>query len=355
MNAPHREGTLIIQGPMLSSHRPEGQWASMSDQYDCMGTVSRLTADGRQLFRRIVLSTWDDEPGRMASYSFRNDESVTVVLSSDPISASTTSRSAQMRRFPDNRIHQFYSTLAGLQACDGDGDEIVVKVRSDQWIDLRKLMASARDVETRSRRLSQCDTAMIMVPALFGRPPFAVDDSYLVARRTALDAFLHAQLDANYSRAIGDIHSAMMLVWYDALYRGKFQLARGNRFPISGRSSSHRPIFPTDERHYELAAKMVLTAMQPLSRAIHESLIWRGVPIHEYETRAKLNGRLPPLLFSENIPDNELELTTLLRELCELDRRSRLSSNLLARILSYERCGFGSILNPLVYVLRRYR
>lgn len=340
---------------MLSAHRQDGIWSPISDEYDCTANVARLIDSASEIFDRIVLSTWDDNSGRQAKEVFGGVNSVTVVVNADPLASSRALKKPYTKEFPDNRVRQFFSTLAGLRACENDPTEVVAKVRTDQFLDLRALMASARKLLHDVPARSSCGHDLLLVPCLFGKPPFAADDSYFVARRSALVRFLEAQLSMAPSTAIADVHSAVMLVWYDAVLRDELPLGRWRTFPLSGRTNSRRPVLPNDEDHYRLAAELVFRALRPLPRSVYQSLIWRGLSIQDYEARAAEKGRLPPLLVSEDVPATPSALASLFQDLSEADRRPLFSSTRLARIVSYERSGVGSLLNPIANVSRRLR
>ena len=340
---------------MLSAHRQDGLWSAISSDYDCTENVERLIASGSTTFERIVLSTWDDDHGRQAKNVFQGADSVTVVLSADPLSSSHALSKTRTRQFPDNRVRQFFSTLAGLKACEGAPTEVVAKVRTDQFLDIQALMTCASDIECGIPRSLNSDNRLLLVPCLFGKPPFAADDSYFVATRSTLSSFLEAQLSVRPSRAIADIHSAITLVWFDAVLRERMPIGRWREFPLSGRSKAQRPVLSNDPAHYRIAAEVVHQTLRPLSRAVHQSLVWRGISIQEYEARAAEISRLPPLLFREDLPETPSALAAIFQDLSEAGRRPLIPSKLLAQIVGYERSGLGSLLNPIAFASQRFR
>src|SRR3989344_3566185 len=133
---------LIIQGPLVSRGKsgrmlhmrrviPERDYVV----YDCRENIQTMIEEFGHLFSRIVISTWKNELRPDDSW-----EGANVIASSDEALPQKHHKGTSL---PDNRFRQMFGMLAGIEYLEAHSDvDMVVKIRTDQYIDLGCLLKS---------------------------------------------------------------------------------------------------------------------------------------------------------------------------------------------------------------------
>lgn len=135
---------LIIQGPIISgglTGKTQGNGrtrvnASQLVNFNCQDTININIRCATNLFDSVVVATWEHEKIVM------EDKSVTVLFLKDPTPQPPISR-RPIPGFTDfnklNNVRQFFSVWSGANYLNGLGIEYVVKIRSDQLINVKML------------------------------------------------------------------------------------------------------------------------------------------------------------------------------------------------------------------------
>lgn len=135
---------LIIQGPLISggfTGKTQGSGrtrakASELVNFNCQDTINENIACASNLFDSIVLSTWENEKVEL------EDKSVKVLFLKDPTPQPPVSR-RPIPGFPDfnklNNVRQFFSVWNGANYLENLGIEYVIKIRTDQSLDIKML------------------------------------------------------------------------------------------------------------------------------------------------------------------------------------------------------------------------
>ena len=135
---------LIIQGPIISgglTGKTQGSGrtrvnASQLVNFNCQDTINYNIACASHLFESIVLTTWENEKIEV------ENKSVKVLFLKDPTPQPPVSRKP-IPGFPDfnklNNVRQFFSVWSGADYLKKLGIEFVIKIRTDQLLDIKML------------------------------------------------------------------------------------------------------------------------------------------------------------------------------------------------------------------------
>ena len=258
--APGKIG-LIIQGPLLSVGK-DGQRAHIPKvvlgedgfvTYDCRDNIARIVSEFGHLFDKIVVSTWESE--------VRPDDhwdGVELLALPDPGEVRRTKFTSRSR----NKYRQFFGILGGLKRLDEAYIGYAVRIRTDQYLDLEKLVNSLK------MHGMQDDPKRIWVP--FTRPAdFFVHDIYLAGHTGSLIGFCEAMLSFDQFEFIWCVHREMVLKYAYLQYRAQIGVpdwAYFPHWPPSGAAAETKRIF----------SHLFRTVFTPLDRDIFTSVQWRG-------------------------------------------------------------------------------
>lgn len=209
---------LIIQGPMLSHFSKDFPWMTGPDQvtqehkqvYDCAPLVSRICEEYANTFSTIVLSTWDSAPLP------KNAKNLMVVQTP----------AAEVTHLA-NPFKQIVGVLKGYEALKSNlqgPDDIIVKTRTDLWIDLAKLLTHVVGVEQEYRGWEKVGQRGF-IHALDSAGPFFFNDLVVAARAQDFFKFWNASGRGSSTITRSHIHEALGTD-YAWRYREQLQIPR---------------------------------------------------------------------------------------------------------------------------------
>jgi len=253
---------LVIQGPLISKGRTGDKMHQTPEQlraegglveYDCRSNINRIIKEFGHLFDYIVISTefnhlreGDVFPG------------AEIVLGSDPGGIK------QEGHYKDNnKFRQFLSTHRGLVELEKRGIEIVVKTRTDIYLDFNKLIESYF-IQINDKKNKKAIGATVVHPATF-----LLHDLYFISSLTALKEFCESILGFDRFEFIPSVHREMILKHAYKEYKEKINVPDWAYFPISppnGINAKTRAIFDYmfENVYFDLDPK------------IFENTLWRG-------------------------------------------------------------------------------
>lgn len=272
---------LIIQGPLVSTgkdgakaHIPKTVLGEIGFvHYDCRENIQKIIDDFGGLFEAIVISTWDNEirPGDVWS-------GATVVSLPDPGEVKRDEHSNRSR----NKYRQFLGIRCGLIELEKNADiEYVVRIRTDQYLDLREL------VDSFFARLEKAVSPEDIIGVPFTRPDdFFVHDIYLASRVQTLRKFCDAMLAFDMHEFIFCVHREMVLKHAYVNYRNIIAVRDRDYFPQwppMGASTGTKRIF----------AFMFERVFVPLDPGVFRSVVWRGSPLSGEQIRDQQLDAVP--------------------------------------------------------------
>jgi|CXWL01.1.fsa_nt_gi hypothetical protein len=265
---------LIIQGPLVSvgkdGRRAHIQKTTLGEagfiQYDCRENITRVIRDFCDLFEVVVISTWDSEREARDVW-----EGAAVVSLPDPGEIQREVYTVRSR----NKYRQFIGIRHGLIELQKLASvDYVVRIRTDQYLDLRALVASLQE----SVR-EHGEDSRLYVP--FTRPDdFFVHDIYLAASVQTMRDFLDATIAFDCYEFISCVHRDMILKYAYAKYRDDINVPEWAYFPWwppCGASKETKKIF----------SFMFMHVCTPLSSEVFRSVFWRGSALSEQHVDAQ--------------------------------------------------------------------
>lgn len=290
--APKKRFGLIIQGPLTSFGRG-GDKAHLPTQdfgedglvrMDCRENIRRIVENFGGLFDVIVISTWDGEvkPG---------DGWPGAIVSTCPDPGGIKSKSGGLYTYKDNnKYRQFVSTYNGITEIEKQAEvDYVIKIRSDQYVDLQKMINTFLQMIDKE----ECPEQLVFAPYL--QPAtFLLHDFYFAASFRALKAFCEAILSFDRFEFIDSVHREMVLKHAYVCYRDRIGVPNWAYFPHSpanGVSAPTRRIF----------SFMFKNVYRSLGEDVLRSVLWR----ESFFSEEYLASRLHPREFSSrrmNLP-----------------------------------------------------
>ena len=275
---------LIIQGPLVSIGKT-GQKLNTPlknfkkedlTKFDCRQNIKRVITDFKKLFDVVVISTWDNELKPNDHWS-----GAELISAPDPGGRGYGSNKA------NNLYRQFIGIRNGLIKMRRIADiDYVVRIRTDQYLDLQELLNSFYRHLNRKNYYSE----IICVPS-HELPFHQLMDFYFASEPQALERFCDAVLAYNKYEFSKNIHYEMVLKPAFILYRNIIGMPDWAYFPKN---------YPSDglgATTKEIFYFMLNKVFAPLSFAIIKSIIWRGTPLCDvYLQRCFLTAHNPVLV-----------------------------------------------------------
>ena len=260
---------LIIQGPLISfgkSGRTATRQPFLSSEgieedglirYDCRSNIQKIINDFGKLFTAVVISTWDNELRSGDEW-----KGAAVVPTPDP---GGVTYGLPYTNALNNRNREFIGIRHGLAWLKEHSDaEYVVRIRTDQYMDLRALLDSF------GRHLRETRYVPGMICVSFMRPSlFHISHFYFAAELHAMDRFLNAQLDHAMYEFIVDVHRDMILKYAYSSFRDILHVPDWAYFP-------RLPRLGINKKTKTVFSFMLHNVFVPLSRTTWHSVVWRG-------------------------------------------------------------------------------
>lgn len=133
---------LVIQGPVASFGRTGASIGDSTQQqnvkFDCTDTILRYVQEFKNDFKVILLSTWK---GQILD-KLENLPDLHLVVDEDELTI-LPRISSNEERAVNNKFRQYRSLLNGINFLEKLEIDLVVKVRTDQYVDARALAKEA--------------------------------------------------------------------------------------------------------------------------------------------------------------------------------------------------------------------
>lgn len=240
-------------------------------RFDCRQNIQKIIDDFGALFNTIVVSTWDNEV-------LENDgwRGVHLVAKPDP-GGLKREGTVQYAYKHNNKFRQFVGIQNGLLALEEIANvEYVVKIRTDQYVDLKQLIESfLQDVES-SKLNKKKVYAPVVHPATF-----LLHDHYFAATPRTMRDFCEAVLAFDMFEFIDSVHREMVLKHAFVNYREDIGVPAWAYFPISPANGVSAPT-------KEIFRYMFSHAFASLSPGVLESASWRGSKFSDEYVESKL-------------------------------------------------------------------
>jgi len=279
---------LIIQGPLVSIGKT-GQTLNISPKdfkkeklarFDCRQNIKRVITDFKKLFDAVVISTWDNELKPSDRWS-----GAKIISAPDPGGRGYGSYKA------NNLYRQFIGIRNGLIKMREVADvDYVVRIRTDQYLDLQELLNSFYRYLNRKNYYSE----IICVPS-HELPFHQLMDFYFASKPQAMKKFCDAILAYNKYEFSKNIHYEMVLKPAFVLYRNVIGVPDWAYFPKNCPADGLGNI--TKEIFYFMLSRV----FAPLSFSVIKSIIWRGTPLCDIYLQRCLLTSNHPVLVEENI------------------------------------------------------
>lgn len=283
---------LVIQGPMVSTpppkswlfqslekHEREGRNAYAVEE-DCSESISETLRLARPVVRHVVLSTWSGDQNAGIARTIASEHDCALVLSNDPGRGTWSWGSV-----PDNRRRQIRSTVRGLEHLLNETDAThVVRVRSDQIIDVPTIIATVEDQEGDDRPRSVGQIDYVYVPGILETVPYSIDDFYFAGRVEDIWRFFAAQWESRMTyRGVDSVHVDLVMKHVARNLRGTLaaDVSPFELFPVvDARRDLDHPgrIGPLGARYLKLWSTILEHSIKPLPRSVYENITFRGVP-----------------------------------------------------------------------------
>lgn len=251
---------LVIQGPMLSSGKTrhmalEAVTADDVVTLECTDNVTRLIREASSVVEEAVCVTWDTEDTRELRRQVGEEQVVQIRDTTRPLDPKSPLIPG------NNKYRQFLSTLAGVEVVAARDCTAVIKVRTDQWVDVAVLSGYLRALH-RAGLLE----GRLVVPRFRTKRPAAIQDDFYfgglaVTMRAACERYLHGP------EFYEDVHQDLFYKWAWTLSGEQSGAPRRAYFPKG------EPSLPSQ---LKLARRMWHRLFTPFPRAAAVSLVWRG-------------------------------------------------------------------------------
>lgn len=270
---------LVIQGPLLSvgektgrtAHIPRGKHSGMIS-YDCRDNIRALVKDFGHLFDLVVISTWENEvrPGDSWPGAF-------LLASDDGQLPKKERNNYRGQKVPDNRFRQMFSMLVGTEYLQANSNvDIVVKVRTDQYLNLAELLNSIE----RFQNFPAYTKEVIFVPNLMTafvpvttvEARWAIGDFYFAGNTETMRAFAKSFFTYGGFEFDPSDHREPWLKYAYVAHRDSLEVPEFAYFP-----TSHQNAYCPDTLY--ICKFMMRRVFWPLSFATFRSVVWRGEPL----------------------------------------------------------------------------
>lgn len=253
---------LVIQGPLFSIGRTGDKMHESVEElknegglveYDCRGNIRRIISEFGHLFDEVVISTWNNEVTPEDAF-----------IGAKLISAPDPGGIKQIGHYKDNnKQRQFVSTLNGLLELEKSGMDYAVKIRTDIYLDLEKLINSFFSTLEKRENKQSIGTTVIH-PATY-----LLHDLYFISDLKALKEFCESIIAYDKFEFIQSVHRDMLLKHAYKEYKDKIGVPDWAYFPVfppGGVSGSTRKIF-------DYMFENVYFSLDP---EIFRATLWRG-------------------------------------------------------------------------------
>lgn len=259
---------LIIQGPIISGGltgktHGSGRTRVNSNRlvnFNCQDTINDNLAVATKLFDSVVVATWENEKVKL------NDNSVKVLFLKDPTPQPPVSR-RPVPGFPDfnklNNARQFFSVWSGANYLENLGIEYVIKIRTDQLIDIKMLFQEFEFFISKIKK-------PYFVPFLYNNNRWMIPDFFIGG---SMDNIL--QISVDMTNLEKQFHSNVHRDLFFKAYLNQGTNLNSLLIPNA---------FIDEDKESIILEQFVKHAFNriwhPGSKELYSSIVWRGEPIN---------------------------------------------------------------------------
>ncbi len=255
--------TLLIQGPILSMGRTGA--TSSKDltrdsivNYECEDLLVTIIKEFGYLFSKILIITWQDEKIDEARFSVFKD---CRIIKLQDIAPRLVVGKRNLPTDFNNKYKQFYALSQGVEFVD---TEYVVKIRTDQYIDLKMLLEEHQS----AIKANSADKDKLYIPFIISSN-FLVSDFYFVSTKKLFSEYVKAMIWNNYLEFNSSVHIDLSLKYAYVHHRDRLRLPLRTYFLNSFSKNNNQD-------KVTLRNFLSTTVYKLLSVDIYNTIIWRG-------------------------------------------------------------------------------
>lgn len=268
---------LVIQGPLVSVGRTGDKLHQSPEKlireggvinYDCRPNIERIIKEFGYLFDEIVVSIFDNQvkPGELFA-------GAKIISAPDPGGI------PQVGHYKDNnKQRQFISTLNGLMELEKGGVDYAVKIRTDIYLDLDKLVNSFFNIIEKRENKESIGTTVIHPST------FLLHDLYFISEFNALKKFCESLVGYDKFEFIASVHRDMLLKHAYVEYRKEIGVPDWAYFPVfpgGGVNKHTRKVF-------DYMFENVYFSLDP---EIFRGTLWRGTYFERDHVTSLVEGK----------------------------------------------------------------
>ncbi|MDP2641552.1 MAG: WavE lipopolysaccharide synthesis family protein [Candidatus Yanofskybacteria bacterium] len=286
---------LVIQGPLVSYGKKSGEnahvpWRRIPEEqtvrYDCRENITSIIRDFGRFFDSIVISTWQDEIQPGDSW-----EGAVLIASDDRALPKSWRGEVRGQKIPHNRFRQMFGVLTGIEYLEKHSNvDMVLKIRTDQYVDLAKML----EFITTAQSLKRFASDVIFVPSIMREDAkYGILDFYFAGSISAMKAFHHSIFECKAFEFEPSIHRELWLKYAYVAYRNAIGAPEYAYFPSAYQKSY------CDET-LQIFHHMMFRVFWPLEFSVFRTVIWRGRPWSEEALAFECKNNI----FAEEVAEN---------------------------------------------------
>ncbi len=265
---------LVIQGPIVGggltgktygegkTGAPKSSFSSFNALEDVLNNLKSATK-----FKHIVVSTWENQPTETLANYISTSTRFSLIHNQDPTPNPATIRmpiSGIPFLHEANKVRMFFSTRMGVEELIKHKVDYVVKIRTDQTLNLNLLYEEFEIfIVDREKK--------IFVPSLRENSPWVVSD-FFFGGEVSIIRNICKFMENNQQEFHDDLHKDFFFKTH-FLTKGIFENHRWGDFLIDTNSD---PISPNTDK---IVKESILELWAPGSESLYKSIVWRGEPI----------------------------------------------------------------------------
>ena len=267
---------VVIQGPILSIG-VTGE-SSESVKFDSSETVVAQYKAAQSLDCEVVVVTWNGE-----------DTSKLIGIPETDILKLEDYKHSFRNSFKNqyfsgrNKFRQFYSTLKGVEELGDRGCNFIVKIRTDQFLDLNNLIIF---IKTFPEIIAQ---TAIFVPFLNPLMPNYVDDFYFCGTKKSMSIFCENFISSKELHQ--NVHRDIFYKWIKLRNENLNSLLSFLQLYPRNRALTKKQLF--------LILSSWRNDFRVLPEAVYGSIVWRGYNFGKSE-----ESKMKSLVFSDSVALN---------------------------------------------------
>jgi hypothetical protein len=269
-----KDYNLIIQGPILS---PGRTGKTLNDpltkeaivDFRCEQTIIDTIEKYGHHFGKILVVTWQSEEFDESLLSpYPNCEFIKLV----DLAPTLVLRKQRLPTDFNNKFKQFYACAEAAQRLQQRDEKFILKIRTDQLVDLDRLLQEHRHAVTNDSSKSN----KVFVPYIVNQT-FMISDFYILSEKKTFEKFCSSMLWGNYLEFNSSVHLDLSLKYAYVEHREKLNISTRTYFLNS--FNKHVNSDKITLRNY-----LVRYVYEAFSKELIETTIWRGDTIrYDYD------------------------------------------------------------------------